>query len=697
MCFGKGADGKLALPAYFENAVVVNETGGKRKNADRGYILLGCFDDSDGVRRAVRLIVNSYDSGYEIDDVQALYALRADNGTNVSEKKEASETETSHNAETTTPTQAPATGNLRKKNSNSDIGKGKEDPAPSAVSASSEISIADFMGLVKERFPNILPVDVAKKLGYKRESSEIESLKYSLKEGAVTDVRNEAYYTYDNLTKLPDMQVAKVGKDAAGNVLNGIDVEFSDSMTIGDIVKKTKENIRSFNEKKGNEYGEKYLYNASLGGPVVISTNGLKHGVVKSNNEKDRLARLALPAYFENAIVVNEMEGARNNADRAYTLIGCFDDMEGKRRVVRIIVNAYNGEYSINEVETVYSMYALRGSDGLDISKNKGTSDNAGVPDNTEATARRRAQRLPQPQRRLQESPGEHSISGTNVGEGIEEPGLAAASASSTVSIQEVLDFVKQTKYRNSLPQNAADRLGYKRESDELEGLKYSLKEGGRSAYFKEEHIAESMEKIGEGLAAVDVDAAEDFEAEEMAGKVLDRYESSYDKGKLAEAMNTVFRSLNGGSAEEVVENLAAAVRPALMESFRMDYTLRNKYDEMLRFFSGEGIALSEKEKQGVEEAEGRNFSAFRKEVAGRFLLQEDGTSLDSVWEELCSAYLLKCVGICDSILVLSYRYPATGGGGCMDIIASLFVAVLGGVICHLIVKWLDSNEKDDK
>ena len=32
-----------------------------------------------------------------------------------------------------------------------------------------------------------------------------------------------------------------------------------------------------------------------------------------------------------------------------------------------------------------------------------------------------------------------------------------------------------------------------------------------------------------------------------------------------------------------------------------------------------------------------------------------------------------------------------------MEIVISFVVAVLAGVICHLICKWLDSNDKDNK
>ena len=32
-----------------------------------------------------------------------------------------------------------------------------------------------------------------------------------------------------------------------------------------------------------------------------------------------------------------------------------------------------------------------------------------------------------------------------------------------------------------------------------------------------------------------------------------------------------------------------------------------------------------------------------------------------------------------------------------MEILISLFITVMGGVVCHLIIKWLDSNDKDSK
>ena len=44
---------------------------------------------------------------------------------------------------------------------------------------------------------------------------------------------------------------------------------------------------------------------------------------------------------------------------------------------------------------------------------------------------------------------------------------------------------------------------------------------------------------------------------------------------------------------------------------------------------------------------------------------------------------------------MLSYRYLATGGGVHMKVIT--VVAVVSGVACHYIIKWLDGGHKDNK
>ena len=50
-----------------------------------------------------------------------------------------------------------------------------------------------------------------------------------------------------------------------------------------------------------------------------------------------------------------------------------------------------------------------------------------------------------------------------------------------------------------------------------------------------------------------------------------------------------------------------------------------------------------------------------------------------------------------DTLFVLSHQYLATGGGVCVEYIVTFIVTVAGGVVCHYIIKWLDSKHKDDK
>lgn len=50
-----------------------------------------------------------------------------------------------------------------------------------------------------------------------------------------------------------------------------------------------------------------------------------------------------------------------------------------------------------------------------------------------------------------------------------------------------------------------------------------------------------------------------------------------------------------------------------------------------------------------------------------------------------------------DILSMLSYRYLATGGGVWMEIAISFFVTVMAGVVCNLVCKWLDRNDKDNK
>ncbi len=50
-----------------------------------------------------------------------------------------------------------------------------------------------------------------------------------------------------------------------------------------------------------------------------------------------------------------------------------------------------------------------------------------------------------------------------------------------------------------------------------------------------------------------------------------------------------------------------------------------------------------------------------------------------------------------DIIYPLSNRYPTTGGGIHVEYVITFLVAVAAGVACHYIIKWLDSDRKDNE
>ncbi len=45
------------------------------------------------------------------------------------------------------------------------------------------------------------------------------------------------------------------------------------------------------------------------------------------------------------------------------------------------------------------------------------------------------------------------------------------------------------------------------------------------------------------------------------------------------------------------------------------------------------------------------------------------------------------------TIIMLSNRYPATGGGESFELILSFLVSCAAGVACHYIIKWLDGDK----
>ena len=135
----------INLPAYFENAIVINEADGVRNNADRAYVLIGGYKNGDSLD-IVRMVVNEYDGVKTLDYSEKLYSVRKGKKDVLVESA------------------------------------GQDNSLQYLHNTSSSITVKELLDFVKENFPNELSADVSQKLGYTRGKSDIEGLRYSLSE-----------------------------------------------------------------------------------------------------------------------------------------------------------------------------------------------------------------------------------------------------------------------------------------------------------------------------------------------------------------------------------------------------------------------------------------------------------------------------------------------------------------------------------
>ena len=125
------------LPVYFENSIPINEAFGRNDDTEGAYVLIGMFSSDEG-DYLVRSVVDHKTKN--LNEINWLYALNT--------KKESS------------------------------VASATRDNSPKPLS---NYSIADFIELAKEYYPNDFSEDVAKFFGYERGKSDIEGLKYSKK------------------------------------------------------------------------------------------------------------------------------------------------------------------------------------------------------------------------------------------------------------------------------------------------------------------------------------------------------------------------------------------------------------------------------------------------------------------------------------------------------------------------------------
>ena len=142
----------LNIAKYLPESIVINQTDGARKGANKSYVLLGMMEDGTN-QYILRTVLNSYENEYEVSDANVVYSVAS------------------------------------KKNQPAYFSQGLGNKSMPST-GSHALSIKDFLKIVKNYFPNELSKDIHEHFETNRKKSEIEGLRYSLKDEEGTSLYN---------------------------------------------------------------------------------------------------------------------------------------------------------------------------------------------------------------------------------------------------------------------------------------------------------------------------------------------------------------------------------------------------------------------------------------------------------------------------------------------------------------------------
>ena len=134
----------LNIAKYLPESIVINQTDGARKGANKSYVLLGMMEDGTN-QYILRTVLNSYENEYEVSDANVVYSVAS------------------------------------KKNQPAYFSQGLGNKSMPST-GSHALSIKDFLKTVNNYFPNELSKDIHEHFETNRKKSEIEGLRYSLKD-----------------------------------------------------------------------------------------------------------------------------------------------------------------------------------------------------------------------------------------------------------------------------------------------------------------------------------------------------------------------------------------------------------------------------------------------------------------------------------------------------------------------------------
>lgn len=149
-------------------------------------------------------------------------------------------------------------------------------------------------------------------------------------------------YSYEALTNKPDMEITTINDQ----------IKYKITATIRkNIVNQAVKNAASIG--KTNENDNAVVYVKDIGTDVILSKNGLRHGL-------DRRFELLLPItlkageILKNSIRINELTPTNEKISKSYVLIGVAKNKKNEPYIVSFVVNR-----ATNEVTSVDVLYAI--------------------------------------------------------------------------------------------------------------------------------------------------------------------------------------------------------------------------------------------------------------------------------------------------------------------------------------------------
>lgn len=182
----------------------------------------------------------------------------------------------------------------------------------------------------------------------------------------------------------------------------------------------------------------------------------------------------------------------------------------------------------------------------------------------------------------------------------------------------------------NSIPQNEED-------------IKYQLKDTANTRDIMREN--EKLHKAVEALKE-EVKLSKGFrpsvkDVRKLAKDILTEYSSKYPLKSLEDNILKLVNYMHTAKDirwDEIMHITSEVAKPVIEQSLYVDDTLKQQYKGMLDDFKKRPIKLSDAQKQEVSNVFG-TYNDFRKANFGKLRVSENGTPLNTIWDELCGLY----------------------------------------------------------